>query len=213
MSFISVCGLKEVKSSSSADDITTTEDEQEREPFYRQIFLQLRLLLRFSMAEDVYNLCYCGLYVSEMGYLLSFVFINAWTSQFFVDHTDGLSKAMNLSETITTTSMFIGLILGLALGHIIDRCAIICIFLICYLTRAAGLMIMTCVITDFERQTGLLYCSFFAMTSGTFCQTIVSQSLLNKRMIAPTREIMNGMGQACRALGIMTTTGLGAALS
>ena len=32
-------------------------------------------------------------------------------------------------------------------------------------------------------------------------------------MIAPTREIMNGMGQACRALGVMTTTGLGALLS
>ena len=165
------------------------------------------------MAEAVYNVCYCGLYVSEMGYLLSFVFINAWTSQFFVDHPDGLSKAMDLSEVITTTSMGIGLFMGLVLGHVIDRCAIMYVFISCYLTRAAGLMIMTCVITDYEQQRGLLYCSFFAMTSGTFCQTIVAQSLLNKRMIAPTREIMNGMGQACRALGIMTTTGLGAALS
>ena len=34
-------------------------------------------------------------------------------------------------------------------------------------------------------------------------------SLLNKRMIAPTREIMIGMGQASRALGVMTVTGLG----
>ena len=87
------------------------------------------------------------------------------------------------------------------------------VFIFCFLTRAAGLMTMTCAITDFEQQRGLLYFSFFALTSGTFCQTIVVQSLLNKRMIAPTREIMIGMGQACRALGIMTTTGLGAALS
>ena len=42
--------------------------------------LQLRLLLRFSLADAVYNVSYFGLYVSEMGYLLSFVFINAWIS-------------------------------------------------------------------------------------------------------------------------------------
>lgn len=51
------------------------------------------------------------------------------------------------------------------------------------------------------------------MTSGTFCQTIVAMSLLSKHMIAPTREIMNGMSQACRALGIMTVTGLGGFVS
>lgn len=32
-------------------------------------------------------------------------------------------------------------------------------------------------------------------------------------MIAPTREVMNGMSQACRALGTMTVTGLGGLLS
>ena len=169
--------------------------------------------MRFSLADAVYNVSYMGLYVSEMGYLLSFVFINAWTSQFFVDHPDGLSKAMELSEMITTTSMVIGLFMGLMIGHIIDRSAIIPVFILCFMVRAAGLLLMTCLITNFEEQKGLLYCSFIAMTSGTFCQTIVAQSLLNKRMIAPTREIMNGLGQACRALGIMTTTGLGGLLS
>ena len=51
------------------------------------------------------------------------------------------------------------------------------------------------------------------MTTGTFCQTIVVQSLLNKRLIAPTREIMNGMSQAMRALGVMTVTGLGSVVA
>ena len=32
-------------------------------------------------------------------------------------------------------------------------------------------------------------------------------------MIAPTREILNGMSQAMRALGVMTVTGLGGFLS
>ena len=150
MSFISVCGLKEVKS--ATEHLNHSEDHQaeERDSFCRSFSLQLRLLMRFSLADSVYNLSYCGLYVSEMGYLLSFVFINAWTSQFFVDHPDGLSKAMDLSAMITTTSMVIGLFMGLLLGHIIDRCAIIHVFLLCYLTRAVGLLIMTCVITNYE---------------------------------------------------------------
>ena len=51
------------------------------------------------------------------------------------------------------------------------------------------------------------------MTTGTFCQTIVVQSLLNKRLIAPTREMMNGVSQAMRALGVILVTGLGGFLS
>lgn len=114
---------------------------------------------------------------------------------------------------ITTSSMVIGLFVGFFLGHIIDRCTITPILILTYLFRATGLLVMTCLITDFEKQKGLLYCSFFAMTAGTFCQTIVVMSLLNKRMIAPTREIMNGMSQSSRALGVMTVTGIGGYLS
>ena len=109
--------------------------------------------------------------------------------------------------------MVIGLAVGALLGYVIDRCAICPILLGCYLLRGVGLLAMTTLITNFESQKVLVYCSFFAMTTGTFCQTIVVQSLLNKRLIAPTREIMNGMSQAMRALGVMTVTGLGGIFS
>ena len=109
--------------------------------------------------------------------------------------------------------MVIGLIVGMALGHIIDSCRIWPMLLTCLLFRAFGLFTMTTFIRDYESQKWLLYMSFFAMTTGTFCQTIIVQSLLNKRMIAPTREIMNGMSQAMRAAGVMTVTGLGGFVS
>lgn len=73
MSFVSACGLKEVKSSATSESL-------QEDSFCRLMCLQLRLLLRFSLADAVYNVSYFGLYVSEMGYLLSFVFINAWIS-------------------------------------------------------------------------------------------------------------------------------------
>lgn len=98
MSFISICGIKEVQSAAEAEDqqpetILNSEHEQQHQPemsVCHQIMLQLRLLIRFSQVDAVYNTCYFGLYVSEMGYLLSFLYINAWTSQFFIDQPDGL---------------------------------------------------------------------------------------------------------------------------
>ena len=51
------------------------------------------------------------------------------------------------------------------------------------------------------------------MTAGTFCQTIVCQSLMNKRMIAPIKEIVNGAGQACKAIGVLMITGVGGVVS
>ena len=51
------------------------------------------------------------------------------------------------------------------------------------------------------------------MQSGTFIQTVVVQSMINKRLIAPIKEIMNGVSQAMRALGVLIVTGLGGVLS
>ena len=85
MSLISVCGLKEVKSNIDQQSMEVEQGMNRRDPFWYALSLQLRVLWRFSLADSAYNMAYLGSYVSEMGYLLSFVFINAWTSQFFVD--------------------------------------------------------------------------------------------------------------------------------
>ena len=51
-----------------------------------------------------------------------------------------------------------------------------------------------------------------AMQSGTFIQTVVVQSMINKRLIAPIKEIMNGVSQAVRALGTLMLTWVGGIL-
>ncbi len=38
------------------------------------------MLYRFILADCVYVVAYLGYWCSEMGYLLSFVYVNAWTS-------------------------------------------------------------------------------------------------------------------------------------
>ena len=106
-----------------------------------------------------------------MGYLLSFVYINAWVSQFFIGQDKGIMKAKSLSEQIMSFSMIIGIILGIAIGYMIDskdrKILPYCIAL--FLFRGLGLITMTTIVTDFEAQMPLLIACFIAMTSGTFC--------------------------------------------
>ena len=92
--------------------------------------------------------------------------------------------------------MIIGILLGAAIGALIDRKEIKTTpyFLFVFMFRGIGLISMTTLVTDFESQKGLLMVCFIAMTSGTFLETIVCQSLMNKRLIAPIKEICNGAG-------------------
>merc|ERR1712088_1183329 len=73
----------------------------------------------------------------------------------------GLEKAKDLSEAILSLSMIIGLIVGGILGHVIDKCQIAPVYILCFMVRGLGLFMMTFFITDFEEQKGLLYFSFF----------------------------------------------------
>ena len=128
--------------------------------------------------------------------MLGLVFVNAWTSQFFVKTKEGLSGAKDLSETIATWSMFCGIVMGAIIGYKIDgrNKRIIPWFFACFCFRALGLFFMTVIIDDYQKDKQLLYASFLAMQSGTFIQTIVVQGMINKRLIAPIKEIMNGVG-------------------
>ena len=148
-----------------------------------------------------------------MGYLLSFVFMNAWISQFYVGMEGGIDQAKDLAESITSLAMIVGLFFGIFIGYLIDNSKIVPYIALCFLLRLTGLLLMTCFITDFEKQKMLLYVSFFAITIGTFCQTIVVQGLLNKRLIGPIKEITNGLGQVMRGIGVMVLTGAGGFLA
>ena len=92
-----------------------------------------------------------GAFVSEMGVMLSFVFINAYTSQFFLSHPSGLDHAKSFSEKIISTSMVIGLGFGILLGQIVDKRKIAPVYVGVFAIRGLGLLLMTCFVTDFER--------------------------------------------------------------
>ena len=90
--------------------------------------------------------------VSEMGYLLSFVYINAWVSQFFVGQPEGIMMAKSLAENIAAMSMLIGILLGVAIGSQIDGVGkkITPWYLGTFILRGLGLICMTTLVTDFD---------------------------------------------------------------
>ena len=115
--------------------------------------------------DSIYGISLAGCFINESGYLLGLIFVNAWTSQFFVKSNEGLSGAKDLSETITSWSMVIGIVLGGIIGLAIDgrNKRIIPWFIGCFLFRCLGLFFMTEVIDDYKKQKQLLYLSFMAM--------------------------------------------------
>jgi len=102
-------------------------------------------------ADPIYAVCFAGFLINESGYLLGLVFVNAYTSQFFVKSKEGINGAKDLSEQIATWSMLIGIILGLIIGYKIDgrNKRIMPWFFACFAFRAAGLFVMTVWIDDY----------------------------------------------------------------
>ena len=99
LSCVAVTGLKEVKKSEKVLDSESPNEINLRKSSFSSAFkLQLRLLKEFARRDNSYNICFVGLMVSEMGYLLSFVYINAWVSQFFIGKPEGIMMAKSLAE-------------------------------------------------------------------------------------------------------------------
>lgn len=111
--------------------------------------------------------------------------------------------------------MFVGMVMGTIIGYKIDgrNKRIMPWFFACFAFRCAGLFVMTVWIDDYATQKPALFGSFIAMQAGTFIQTVAIQSMINKRLIAPIKEIMNGVSQAMRAIGVLIVTGVGGLLS
>lgn len=49
----------------------------------RIVALKTRLTYEYAKMDPTYVLCYLGFIISEMGFILSTIYINAWVSTFF----------------------------------------------------------------------------------------------------------------------------------
>ena len=105
--------------------------------------------------------------------------------------------------------------MGAVIGYSIDgkNKKIVPWIFACFAFRCAGLFIMTVWIDDYAKQKTELFGSFLAMQAGTFIQQVTVQSMINKRLIAPIKEIMNGVSQSMRAIGILIVCGVGGIMS
>ena len=101
--------------------------------------------------DPVYAICCAGFLVSESGFMLGLVFVNAWTSQFFIKSKEGLDGAKDLSETIATWAMFFGIVMGGVIGYSIDgkNKRIMPWLFSCFAFRFVGLFVMTVIIDDY----------------------------------------------------------------
>lgn len=92
--------------------------------------------------DYTYMVCFMGMMVSEMGFILSSIYINAWVSTYFDNTHDGIIEAKSLSEEISSLTLLMGILFGLLVGFLSDKLRIVPLLLISYGIRATGLIMM-----------------------------------------------------------------------
>jgi F0F1-type ATP synthase assembly protein I len=59
--------------------------------------------------------------VSEMGFILSSIYINAWVSTYFDNTKEGVIEAKQLAEDISVVTLLMGILFGLLAGFLSDK--------------------------------------------------------------------------------------------
>lgn len=127
-----------------------------------------------------------GSLISEMGFLLSFLFMTGWVSAY-----TELSKAKEISQIVGSYSLCIGSTAGLIFGFLADKTRVAPFLYISFILRGLALL---CLATFGDKldETSILIC-FISVQTGTFCSSQLVQSLLNKRLKPAIEETMQGI--------------------
>ena len=106
------------------------------------VVLKTRLTYEYAKMDPTYLVCFIGFFISEMGYILSSLYINAYVSTFFPSTAEGIIEAKTLAEEISSSTMLMAICLGLIAGFLSDSFRLLPLMVISYGIRAAGLIMM-----------------------------------------------------------------------
>ena len=92
--------------------------------------------------DPTYTVCFIGMLISDMGFVLSSIYINAYVSTFYDSSRVGVEQSKNLAADLSTLTMTMGLLIGLFAGFICDKMKFFPLLLLGYGIRAGGLIMM-----------------------------------------------------------------------
>jgi hypothetical protein len=98
-------------------------------------WLNYRFSLRLIFADFVFGVCMIGSLISEMGFLLSFLYMTGWISAY-----TELSKAKEISQIVGTYSLCIGSFTGLVFGFLADKTRVAPFLYISFILRGLALL-------------------------------------------------------------------------
>ena len=127
-------------------------------------WLNYRFSLRLIFADFVFGVCMVGSLISEMGFLLSFLYMTGWISAY-----TELSKAKEISQIVGTYSLCVGSFVGLIFGFFADKTRVAPFLYISFMLRGLALLSLA-IFGDKLDEVSILGC-FIAVQTGTFCQS------------------------------------------
>jgi hypothetical protein len=105
-----------------------------------------------------------GSLISEMGFLLSFMFMTGWVSAY-----TELSKAKEISQNVGSYSLCIGSLAGLFFGFLAEKTRVAPFLYISFILRGLALLSLA-TFGDKLDEMSILVC-FIAVQTGTFCSS------------------------------------------
>lgn len=98
-------------------------------------WLSYRFSVKLIFADFVFGVCMMGSLISEMGFLLSFLYMTGWVSAY-----TELSEAKEISQIVGTYSLCIGSFVGLVFGYLADKTRVAPFLYISFILRGLALL-------------------------------------------------------------------------
>ena len=100
-------------------------------------------MMIYVQQDIVYTVCFIGMMIVDMGFILSAIYFSAWVStQYFDNSEEGLIKSKDMVEEISSLTIMMGVLFGLLAGFMSDKVRMGPLLISAFGVRATGLLMM-----------------------------------------------------------------------
>ena len=112
-------------------------------PLMKTLSLRTKLMIIYVKEDIVFTVCFIGMMIVDMGFILSAIYFSAWVStQYFDNSEEGIIKSKEMVEEISSLTIFMGVLFGLLAGFLSDKVRMGPLLIFSFGVRALGLLMM-----------------------------------------------------------------------
>lgn len=136
----------------------------------------------YVQEDMVFTVCFVGMMIVDMGFILSAIYFSAWVStQYFDNSEEGIIKSKEMVEDISSLTIFMGVLFGLFAGFLSDKVKMGPLLIASFGVRATGLLMMPYV----KKLRFFLFICSLCLNVGNALETVAVSSLIPQTPTGP----------------------------